>query len=682
MGTRTTPAGRRVAALIATLATLWLALCGLPAPALAAEAILSFDSRIALQPDGDLIVTETIRVRAEGAQIRRGIFRDFPTVRREPSGLVELHGFDVLSVTRDGAPEPWHTEAITGGTRVYMGQAETMLALGPHTYVLMYRTSGQVRHLADADEVYWNVTGNYWQFPINQASATIVLPRVADILREAFYTGAPGARGQDARVTTRGPDRISFATTRALAQGEGLTVAAAFPKGLVPDPGATARTLDRIKDNLEFYALLGAVPLVGLYLTIAWLRVGRDPPKGVVIPLFEPPAGLAPAAAAWVWSRGAQRQLRGVSRGLIAALMSLGVKGRIQMVERGGDLVITRAPAQPATSPGLARHEQVLEQALLGPRTSFTVSKANANAVRGVLMDFERALHQEVRGRYYRFNHGRIALGVLASLAAVGLFYWLFPVAPAQLAAFFAGLAVAVVGGGLAVGGVRRIVGDLPGGSPRVGWLMAVPGLALLGLFALLLLVPESMAGVRGVLNLLPFNVDQVVADTLALPANRAIAGAILLLTLLNMVMGALLFAPTPEGQRTAEALAGFRLYLSVAEAERLNMRGRPDFSTSLFERYLPYAIALGVEKPWAAALESHLARARARTGHGEEPDYVPHYWSGKDFNTARIGASTAAIASTLAASFASAMPSESSSGSSGGGSSGGGGGGGGGGGW
>jgi uncharacterized membrane protein len=146
------------------------------------------------------------------------------------------------------------------------------------------------------------------------------------------------------------------------------------------------------------------------------------------------------------------------------------------------------------------------------------------------------------------------------------------------------------------------------------------------------------------------------------------------------MAFGALLFAPTPEGQRTAEALAGFRLYLSVAEAERLNMRGRPDFSTALFERYLPYAIALGVEKPWAAALERHLARARP--GHGEEADYVPHYFSGRDFDAGRIGASTAAIASTLAASFASAMPSESGGGSSGGGSSGGGGGGGGGGGW
>ena len=50
------------------------------APLRADERILSFDSDINVQSDGAFIVTETIRVRAEGRQIRRGIFRDFPTV--------------------------------------------------------------------------------------------------------------------------------------------------------------------------------------------------------------------------------------------------------------------------------------------------------------------------------------------------------------------------------------------------------------------------------------------------------------------------------------------------------------------------------------------------------------------------------------------------------------------------
>ena len=44
----------------------------------AAEFIESYHSDIEVQRNGDLLVTETIRVHAEGKAIRRGIYRDFP----------------------------------------------------------------------------------------------------------------------------------------------------------------------------------------------------------------------------------------------------------------------------------------------------------------------------------------------------------------------------------------------------------------------------------------------------------------------------------------------------------------------------------------------------------------------------------------------------------------------------
>lgn len=194
---------------------------------------------------------------------------------------------------------------------------------------------------------------------------------------------------------------------------------------------------------------------------------------------------------------------------------------------------------------------------------------------------------------------------------------------------------------------------------------MAPIGLALLGVFAGMLLSQPFAGVVLGQLGGLAGAFDLPLEDLVATPATRAIAAAVAALVLLNLVFGVLLFAPTPQGRRMADALEGFRLYLSVAEAERMNMAGRPDFTTELFERYLPYAIALGVERPWSAALEAHLARARPRGG---EQHYRPRFYA------TRIGASTAAIASTLGASFAAAVPqSSSSSGGSGGESSGGG---------
>ncbi len=690
-------APRTLAAPMSALTRWWLVLLlglGLSAPAVATEEIRAFDSRVEVQTDGDLIVTETIRVQAEGERIRRGIFRDFPTIRRLPTGLVQRHGFEVLSVTRDGRLEPWHAESITGGRRVSIGSADRQLAPGEYSYTLRYRTTGQMRRLGDADEVYWNVTGNFWWFPIRSATATIQFPPDGTILREAFYTGGYGEDGAAARVSGRGADWISFATTRALAPREGLTVAAAIPQGVVAQPSAPARTLHLLSDNLGLFLLLAAVPIVGGYYLWSWLRVGRDPPGRVIIPLFEPPPGLSPAAACRVFYRGAGKRLGGASRALVAALMSLAVQGRIRLSKQEDDLVIERGPNRTKKGDKRSRCERTLEYGLLGTRARFVVSEANGERVKDAVTRFETELDrdQDLPGRYFRFNHGRIAVGALLGVLALAGYFWLFPGTEAQNAAVLLALGVGIVGGGLAVAGWRRLTGDLPGGNRALGWVLLAAGLMVLWAFAATLLGLGGGGPLAWLDGLLPTTTPPV-ADWFATWAAVAAALGALALALLHQVFAVLLFAPTPVGREVGDQLAGFRLYLSVAEAERMNLPGRPDFTTDLFDRFLPYAIALGVERPWAAALEAHMARGLPGD---PEMDYSPPFDSGSGFDAGAITASAAAIASTLGTSFASAMPASQSSdggsggdsggdsggGSGGGGSSGGGGGGGGGGGW
>lgn len=105
-------------------------------------------------------------------------------------------------------------------------------------------------------------------------------------------------------------------------------------------------------------------------------------------------------------------------------------------------------------------------------------------------------------------------------------------------------------------------------------------------------------------------------------------------------------------------------------------MQGAPQMSPQHFEKLLPYAVALGVEKPWSQAFETWLADAQA----GE---YSPGWYSGNYNNfSGRIGGFSTSMASTIASTIPAPVSSSSSSFSSGGGSSGSGGGGGGGGGW
>jgi hypothetical protein len=85
------------------------------------ERILSFDSTITVNRDGTLEVSEAIRVRAEGKNIRRGIYRDFPTIYPRAGGGQVTVGFAFQSAKRDGTSEPWHAENLGNGIRVYVG---------------------------------------------------------------------------------------------------------------------------------------------------------------------------------------------------------------------------------------------------------------------------------------------------------------------------------------------------------------------------------------------------------------------------------------------------------------------------------------------------------------------------------------------------------------------------------
>ena len=106
----------------------------------------------------------------------------------------------------------------------------------------------------------------------------------------------------------------------------------------------------------------------------------------------------------------------------------------------------------------------------------------------------------------------------------------------------------------------------------------------------------------------------------------------------LNGLFVYLMRAPTALGRPIMDQLAGFRLYLETAEADRLNMQA-PEITAERFEALLPYAVALDVEKPWADAFAAALRRA-----HPDDADPMRHYqpgwssgggWSGGNFGSA-----------------------------------------------
>ncbi|ODT83359.1 MAG: hypothetical protein ABS76_03045 [Pelagibacterium sp. SCN 64-44] len=614
-------------------------------PSLAREEFRAYQSDIELRVDGSVAVVETIDVNAEGIDIRRGIYRDIPVTMQGESGNKIRIALDVEGVTRDGAAEMFRVERMGDFQRIWIGNPDALLSRGLHRYAISYTMQRMVRPSADGgDELYWNVTGNYWDFPILSTQARVQLPQGAVIRNLAAYTGVAGSTEQAVTITRDSDNHATFRAQRELGPGEGMSVALSFQKGIVAYPEGTEALLQAISDQRETLLSVGSVLLLLLYNFTAWLRVGRDPPKGTIIPLFHPPKGFSPALTHYVHKWGFANS---GWNAMTAAIFDLGVKGLVKIDNPGKTLTVTSTGKRPEDK--LPAGEQVLFD-YFRSKGAVTFDKENGKDLGTKRGEFTAAIERENRSVWFNNNTGFAVVSfvlAVAMTAAMVLFDVLEPV----------WLFVAVV-----VGIMAGIVSSVAVAAVKSGsWFSRLFVLAWVVIFG-----SNLMGGALDLFTGLNIN-------------NAAIAAGSMVL--ISVVFSVLMRAPTVQGRKVMDEIEGFKLYLETAEKNRLNINGEPPMSVERFERILPYAIALGVEKPWSEHFEAELKRNAV----SDAPDgYVPGFYTGgRSFSSDNLSRAITTASSGMAAAMVAAQPVQaSSSGSGGGGFSGGGGGGGGGGGW
>ena len=404
----------RLPALLLALAG-WLALL---TPVAADERILSYDSDLTVRADGSLDVVETIRVRAEGTNIRRGIYRDFPTRYKDRFGNRVVVDFELLGVERDGQPEPNFTEKLSNGVRINTGNDNFLPTPGEFTFTLRYRTTRQLGFFAGHDELYWNVTGLGWAFPIDVAQARVRLPTAVPSASLALdaYTGRLGEKGQDYQWAFPAAGEVMFRSSRALAPGEGLTISVGFPKGIVAEPTRADRWRWFLRDNRGvLVGLAGLLLLVGFYAW-RWLLVGRDPSPGPIFPRYQPPEGFSPG------------ELRGLRRmghdhaGFAADVVDMAVRGFLQIHEGGkgaaGGWQLVREPG--ASLESLLPSQRPLAARLFKESAEIELKNTEAARVSGAIAAHASAIGNRLKPRYYASNAGSLWLGFGFSLL-VGL---------------------------------------------------------------------------------------------------------------------------------------------------------------------------------------------------------------------------------------------------------------------
>jgi uncharacterized membrane protein YgcG len=577
-----------------------------------------FDSEILVRPDGFVEVTETLRPRFTGSW--QGIFRDLSLEHTTAENRRERLDVELISVT-DEAGEPLRFEAGNEGRwtrrfQVWVPGAEN----ATRTVVIRYRLRNVLRFFEQGsetgplDELYWNVTGNNWEIPIEAASARIVLPDGVSPRQSAAYTGPAGSTETAVRIQTTG-NIVAFAATRPLSPGEGLTVAVGWEPGAVEGPPEPSRLSRNVAWGWPMLA-----PLLAFILALGqWRAKGRDPDPRAISVQYEPPENLSPAEVGTLVDHKAQMH------DITSTLVDLAVRGYLHIekttsktlgIFSNTDYVFHLK--KPRNQWGdLNTHEERYLSALFKHAGSVSAGGRLKSFLSGA--DVER-LHGPESGAGEGPTYESVALSSLKNRFYKDL----------------QSIQTAVYEQLVAKGHYKKNPSAV-----KARWSFGGMGIAL---FGVLWAVWANSSGT-------------------SLVEPIALGGAVGLSGLIILIFGQIMPARTPRGARAMEWALGFKEFLAKVEEPRFS---RMITAPEMFERYLAYAMAFKVESKWARAFESMYAEPpRWYTGHG-----------GGAFHASAFTRDLSAMSSAASSTMSSSPSGSGGGGSSGGGSGGGGGGG------
>jgi len=629
--------------ILSSLALFLLMLVASPFIALAEERVLSFDVTAVMQSDGSMIVTERIRVNIEHHKIRHGITHAYPIKEVYDGRKLRHYGFELLSVTLNGEPVNYYK--TTSGLAVGMAIGETGVAapLGVHVYEVVYKTSGHVRPMPDRDEIYYNVMGTNWEFPVDRVSFTLDLPggRKDAFIDAVAYTGGLGETGSDAIWEGKHTVR----TTRTLEPGEGLTVAIAWEKGLVTLPSASfANILGANRTPL----LLGIFMLM-LGYSAAVRFVYSLGPEGVVVPIFSPPEGMSPGYMSVLKNMTIQGRM------LHADIIWAAVNGFLRLDARDKKkIVLTRLDKEP-------------ERMKSGGQWARGACKGLTAILLGSLEELDlRSREGRMRTKsafFYRERSYAVQKGDLwkrsyipaipGALLFVALYCLVTPYiySPALYNKFDSAFVF--------LGGSGAVL------------------LGLVGMFVYLRRVVRMFDGIRRVARLI---LGSLVLIYLLVFVSAITADDYFFMSVYVATFGMAAWGfvnpgrRTPEGREAYLKVQGLEMYIRTAETHRLAKLNAPEDTVEKFEELLPYAVALGCADAWQKRFDKVLLAVNYVPAWTESDGSKRHTYRTSLAAVTGSGGMAAAANAAWAASTAilSSSSSGSGSGSGSGGSSGG----------
>jgi uncharacterized membrane protein YgcG len=212
------------------------------------ESIAKFIVDIEINEDASILVTEKI-LYDFGENERHGIFRDIPVVYGDDTILVD---FDFYSVTDENGNEyEYEVFDYFYSKRLKIGDPDEYLT-GEHWYYITYSVDNFVNGFLDYDELFWNITGNFWEVPIYYVEAHVFTPSggSSEGKSATCYTGEFGYAYKDCSYSVVSDDEIVYKSSSTLHPYQGMSIVAGFEKGFVDLPAVLHVSRDPAGANL------------------------------------------------------------------------------------------------------------------------------------------------------------------------------------------------------------------------------------------------------------------------------------------------------------------------------------------------------------------------------------------------------------------------------------------------
>jgi len=240
---------------------LFLIPLNLKVSALEKERIKSFNVFYNINKNGTIDITEEITIVANQEIFKHGIYRDF-FIQNLP-GNKSRQSYIIKSANINNQKTKFSMEDLFEGVRFYFGDPEVILDPGDYTFKINYQAKNSESYFTDHEEIFWNINGE-WNVEIDNISGIFVLPEGISEkdLKINGFIGSFGSKNPFTEYKLEG-NKIYFKSLKPLNKYENISIAIWFQSGTFSGNSDFSNLESKV-----YYGLLLFLNLLTLFISI------------------------------------------------------------------------------------------------------------------------------------------------------------------------------------------------------------------------------------------------------------------------------------------------------------------------------------------------------------------------------------------------------------------------------